>query len=62
MPGTCCGVCTVADDDLSRTSNGKPGSSYELLFKTEVAIVDLNGGCFRVQYEGCRATSRSTSG
>jgi hypothetical protein len=34
------------------SGGGKPGSTYELLFKEEVTVVDREGGRFRVQYEG----------
>ncbi|WIA30052.1 hypothetical protein OEZ86_000147 [Tetradesmus obliquus] len=65
------GGCNAADDDAGDSPRGgggsRPGgSSYELLFKEEVSIVDREGGRFRVQYEGvsCNAQKhlRLTSG
>jgi hypothetical protein len=50
--------CTGMDDDGgdsprgTSSGNSKPGSSYELLFKEDVAVVDREGARFRVQYEG----------
>ncbi|KAF6257315.1 hypothetical protein COO60DRAFT_1240456 [Scenedesmus sp. NREL 46B-D3] len=52
------GCAAATDDDAADSprgnsnSSGKPGSSYELLFKEEVAVVDREGARFRVQYEG----------
>eukprot|EP00882_Tetradesmus_deserticola_P020813 GHRQ01022495.1.p1 GENE.GHRQ01022495.1~~GHRQ01022495.1.p1 ORF type:complete len:329 (+),score=170.33 GHRQ01022495.1:24-989(+) len=36
----------------NNASSGKPSSSYELLFKEEVVVMDSEGSRFRVQYEG----------
>jgi hypothetical protein len=50
--------CAGMDDDGgdsprgASSGNSKPGSSYELLFKEDVAVVDWEGARFRVQYEG----------
>jgi hypothetical protein len=52
------GAAAAADDDAGDSPRGassgssKPGSTYELLFKEEVTVVDREGGRFRVQYEG----------
>jgi hypothetical protein len=48
------GGCAALDDDGGDSPRGasKPGSSYELLFKEDVSVVDREGARFRVQYEG----------
>eukprot|EP00879_Flechtneria_rotunda_P002979 GHRR01003197.1.p3 GENE.GHRR01003197.1~~GHRR01003197.1.p3 ORF type:complete len:153 (+),score=46.83 GHRR01003197.1:360-818(+) len=40
-----------ADEDSPR-GNSKAASTYELLFKQEVTLIDEQGSIFRVQYEG----------